>query len=376
MSFTKGPVTVTRLLALGPVPSVTSALEAMKEEPYRPFQDGSEEERACICDFTNHLKGSPDEERSYTWMNGMLHFGIRFDTRKIPAAELSAHIEIRIETLMREKDLAFISKEARISIQDEVKAELLPKQKSVIKVTEVVWDMKKGILYVGSQSPKVVSYLQEFLFRVFRLDIQVLGQVNLASHLLMMDRNALLQGMDRSVAEPLMGELFLGWLWRQSLEQGGKANDDDETCLLFGDSIKLVSEEGKAQEVSLKKGDPVESKAALEALASGMRPAQAKFTLKAGEMEWTFGLSAYGIQPSGLKLPPSTANTPQGRIADRVYLVQEALIALDTRFKAFLAVWREQGPDELHAGLMVWAGAARDQVDAVAEVELDESVLA
>jgi len=221
--------------------------------------------------------------------------------------------------------------------------------------------MKKGLLYVGTQSPKVISYLQEMLFRVFRLDIQVLGQVNLAGVVAPgIGRDGLLQGRDRAAIEMTLGEQFIGWLWRRAIDHGGTGQVDDSTCLMFGDSIKLVSEGGKAKEVSLKKGDPIESKAALTALAAGMRPIQTKLILKDADLEWTFGLSASGLHPSSMKLPPSPSNTKEARICDRVFLTIQALDALDARYKEFLEHWRVEGPEALEDGLKAWAADRRD----------------
>jgi len=355
MSIAKGSVSLTRLQILGPVPTAAQVIEALRQEPCRPFEDGSDEERFGICDFRNYLKGSPKEEDSYTFMDGKVHFGVQQNTRKVPASELEAILEFKLESLAKEQDLAFVGKEMRISLKDEIKADLLKKQRTVSKVTQAIWNLKEGLLLVAGGGKKPLGLVMDILHKRFGAEARSLDPVNLASQLLgNLSEDQLLRGQDREVAAPMMGQAFLAWLWRRAVEQGGTGSEEDSTCVLLLDPMKLVGESGAVKEVTLKKGEPVESRAAMEALVEGMLPASLKLRLLQGDLEWIFTLDQH-LQISGLNLPKTNSKDMVARLADRTFLVEEACAAIDSRFKTFLQeVWVENYNSFL-VDLKTWA---------------------
>ena len=351
MGLVKGSVSISRFQVLGLVPSGEEVIEGLQGKPFRPFHDGVEEERSGVCDALNHLKGGPKNDAP-TFMDGKVLFGLRIDTRKVPASELNAHLDLRLETLMKEKDLVFVGKEARTSLRDEVKAELLGKVRPSTKVTEALWNLRGGSLLVAGGN-KPITMGRALLTELFGSETRALTPVNLASMLLPTSTEAsLLHGQSREIIEPLMGQLFLAWLWKRAQEDGGTANNEDSTSLLFGDSLKLVTDAGTIKEAALKKGEPIESHAALEALAEGMLPASAKVRVLSGDLEWFFTLD-HNLKISGLKLPKTAGNDLVSRIADRLFLVDEVLGHLDLRFKEFLGTW-EAGPDQLQEDAKAW----------------------
>jgi len=158
-----------------------------------------------------------------------------------------------------------------------------------------------------------------------------------------------------------LGEEFLLWLWMRGLTEGGTSSlDGDHSACFLDDAVQLVSERGDVKELSLRKGNPAESREAFEALSRGMRPSKAKVRLLAGDMEWTFTLGAAGLDVSGIKLPPSQAKDPQGRIADRLFLLEEGMEHLERRFGAFLRL-RAEHTNELVADLQRWIRQGLDQ---------------
>ena len=151
-----------------------------------------------------------------------------------------------------------------------------------------------------------------------------------------------------------LGEEFLLWLWMRGLAEGGTSGlEGDHSACFVDDAMQLVTERGDVKELSLRKGNPAESREAFEALSRGMRPAKAKVRLLSGDMEWTFTLGAAGLEISTLKLPPSQAKDPQGRVADRLFLLEEGTAHLERRFQAFLEQ-RAQDPDGLEGALKDW----------------------
>lgn len=173
-----GGVSLKRFQVLGPVPDDIELSMALSKDMFRPFQDGSEEERTGWVDWRNLLITPPDPD--FLTNDRYALFGLRIDTRKIPTALLKAHIDLKLKTLMKEKDLAFVSKEGRISIQDEVKADLLKKVLPTPKVVEVAWDLKGGILITNASSSKAQSALVGLFMKSFGCELQPLVPLPLA----------------------------------------------------------------------------------------------------------------------------------------------------------------------------------------------------
>ena len=155
-----------------------------------------------------------------------------------------------------------------------------------------------------------------------------------------------------------LGEEFLLWLWMRGLTEGGTSGlSGDLSACFVDDAVQLVTERGDVKELSLRKGNPAESREAFEALSRGMRPARAKVRLLSGDLEWTFSLNAATLDASAMKLPPSQAKAAADRAADRLFLLEEGLGHLERRFAAFLEQ-RSGDPDGLGEALRGWVKAA------------------
>lgn len=151
-----------------------------------------------------------------------------------------------------------------------------------------------------------------------------------------------------------LGEEFILWLWMRGLTEGGTSGlDGDQSACFLDDSVQLVTERGDVKELSLRKGNPAESREAFEALSRGMRPNKAKLRILSGDMEWTFTLNAASLDTGGLKLPPTQAKDPAGRVADRLFLLEEGMGHIERRFHAFLEL-RAQLTEELTHELKTW----------------------
>jgi recombination associated protein RdgC len=156
-----------------------------------------------------------------------------------------------------------------------------------------------------------------------------------------------------------LGEEFLLWLWMRSMTEGGASGEDgDGSGCFVDDAIQLASERGEVKEISLRKGNPSESREAFEALSRGMRPAKVKLRILSGDLEWVFTLSAATLDMSMLKLPPSTGKAPHERLHDRIFLLEEGAGHLERRLKHFLYI-RSQDPEALQEAMRGWVRAGR-----------------
>ncbi len=181
MSMLQGTVSLKRFLVLGPVPDPKDLQAGLEQDQFRPFQDGVDEERMGWCDWRNPLITPPDPD--WVSQERFAVLGLRIDTRRVPPTLLKAHMDLRLQTLQKEKDLAFIGKEARISLQDEVKEELLRKVLPTPKVVEVAWDLKGGILWTTASSSKAQGALTTLFIKSFGCEIHPLAPLVLSGRL-------------------------------------------------------------------------------------------------------------------------------------------------------------------------------------------------
>ena len=156
-----------------------------------------------------------------------------------------------------------------------------------------------------------------------------------------------------------LGEEFLLWLWLRSMTEGGASGEEgDGSACFVDDAIQLTSERGEVKEISLRKGNPAESREAFESLSRGMRPAKVKLRILSGDLEWVFTLNAATLDMGTLKLPPSTGKAPHERLHDRIFLLEEGAGHLERRLKRFLRT-RAEDSDGLQEAMRAWVRAGR-----------------
>lgn len=151
-----------------------------------------------------------------------------------------------------------------------------------------------------------------------------------------------------------LGEEMVAWLWYQGQVNGGASGlEGDQSALFMDDSVQLASERGDVKDLSLKKGNPSESREAYEAMSRGMRSYKAKMRLLSGDMEWTFTLASMSLGLSGITMPPSAGKSPHERLHDRIFLLEELYGHIDRRYRVFLKQ-RSEDPEALCKTLKEW----------------------
>jgi DNA recombination-dependent growth factor C len=181
MGLLQGALSIRRFLALGPVPGRDDLCGGLARECYKPFRDGAEEEKFGWADWRNPLVVPADPD--WVFQDRFALFALRTDTRRVPPMLLRAHTELRIQRLMKEKDLAFLGREARVSLQDEVKAELLRKVLPTPRVAEVAWDLKEGLLWTTASNAKMREHLTALCMKSFGVELQPMAPLLLAGRL-------------------------------------------------------------------------------------------------------------------------------------------------------------------------------------------------
>lgn len=330
MGLLKGSTSIHRFEVLGPKPSfagVGDGISPLGLGAFRVPADGAWEIASGFAGPFGPF--SPVEDFQVT--DSHVVFGFRVDTRRVPAATLNAHVENRIKAIFREFTAGFIGKEARLSIKDEVKAELLRRVLPAPRVYEIAWNAAKGELLVFGASGTVLKMIASALMKAFGVELR--------------RKNYWPAGADSSMP-------FLPWLWRRGIEHGGTSGaQDDHSALFVEDALVFAGEQGDVKEISLSHGNPAESDEAFELLSKEMDLVKSKMRLLSGDLEWVFTLGAGEVAFNAVKLPPTTAKQPEDRLVERLFLVAEFLGHMDRRWEQMPFV----EPGELQHDLIAWA---------------------
>ena len=151
-----------------------------------------------------------------------------------------------------------------------------------------------------------------------------------------------------------LGEEFVLWLWMRGTAEGGTSGEsNDHSACFVDDAVMLAAEHGEVKELSLRKGNPAESREAFEALSRGMRPVKAKLRILSGDLEWIFTLTAATLDMGAMKVPPSAAKGEVDRIQERLFLLEEGAGHLERRLGRFLKD-RSGDPDAMQESMCAW----------------------
>lgn len=179
MGLLQGSISLRRFLVLGEVPGEDAVAEGLSKHRFRPFPNNSEDEESVgWADWRNPLIVPADKD----WLRQGRYavFALRMESRKVPPALVKAHTELRMQKLMKQKDLAFVGREAKLSIEDEVRSELIKQVLPVPRVADVAWDLKGGMLFTTAGSSKAQENLVILMKKSFGVEIQLVVPLSLA----------------------------------------------------------------------------------------------------------------------------------------------------------------------------------------------------
>ncbi len=149
-----------------------------------------------------------------------------------------------------------------------------------------------------------------------------------------------------------LGQDFLTWLWYKSEERGGTVflPGTGDIQLVFEKHMLLEYGEGESFEKIVCQGLQAELNEARTGLRMGKKLEQARLHLIMGEYEWHMTLKGSMMEFRSVK-PPKTMegsdesddlDAVEGRLLDRIGLLETATKTIDSFFRLFLEVRLDQ----------------------------------
>lgn len=144
--------------------------------------------------------------------------------------------------------------------------------------------------------------------------------------------------LDQMHRVAFLGPEFLTWLWFRSETCAGEFALDPafgDFEVWFEDKLVVGAATVNAQENLFKGGHPAGSLEARTALRLGKFATEAKLRIVRGAQEWTFGLKAHDLCPTGIKIPGVLSKEDDEIFYERMFLVD----ALDTMLKGLFGLF-------------------------------------
>lgn len=164
--------------------------------------------------------------------------------------------------------------------------------------------------------------------------------------------------VDLIIEKRFLGQEFLTWLWYKSDERGGTVSlpGTGDIQLVFEKHMLLEYGEGEAFEKIICQGLQAELKEARTGLRMGKKLEQARIHMVQGEYEWHMTIKASLLEFRSVKPPRTmaeaeegeTAEALEGRLLDRIGMLEKASRTVDDLFRLFLDVrisparWQEE----------------------------------
>lgn len=154
--------------------------------------------------------------------------------------------------------------------------------------------------------------------------------------------------VDLIVEKRFLGQEFLTWLWFKSDERGGTVfvPETGDIQLVFEKHMLLEYGEGEAFEKIVCQGLQAELKEARTGLRMGKKLEQARIHLVMGNYDWHMTIKASLMEFRNIKPPKTMASSEEsdaleaveGRLLDRIALLQTATRTIDMLFRMFLEI--------------------------------------
>ncbi len=299
---------------------------------------------------------------------------IRTDSRSVPANLLKAYVEIELDSRKR-NGRQRITKAEKLEVTDMVRDKLLKKVLPRVSGVDVAWNLKKGEIWLASQSNAASDTFAQLLRTTFGLEaysadiremVDRVAPKIAAKYSDLLPADMVSEGKpklvpDGKTAIPLpdefIGREFLTWLLYSCDSQGGefRLGDGTQIGVSFDDFIALSSGDADGEKLTLRQGTPSTSAEAMMALRTGRMVDKAKLIVADPEEEWGLILSALDLCVSSMKLPKGEERHPAARIRERCDSIARITRYLERLFVLFLELRVDEGAwEKERSAIAVW----------------------
>jgi len=174
-----------RVVEAIPDPLWAEAHKRLKDNAFRDIDATTDERSFGWCNIDNMLDmdwaESPPEKGHY------LCFALRLDTRRIPPAVFKKHCMIALAAELEQakaEGKAFISKDRRREIREQVMLRLRARSLPVPAVFDAVWSMRTGRVLFCSTNAKAKALFEDHFNLTFGLNLEPLTPFFLAMDIL------------------------------------------------------------------------------------------------------------------------------------------------------------------------------------------------
>jgi hypothetical protein len=349
MGLLKGSVTFSRYRILGALPDRFSEFfnERIRRNAFQNVWRTTDEKMAGWTSVEDALD-TDFPCASYAQGKYML-FSLRIDRKSVPPSLLRLRILEAERKQLAESGQKKLYREQREAIRESVRLDLLSKTLPIPAVHEICWSVPDHVLTFCCLSDKVAGDLQELFRESFSLslspytpwDVEETGVnqqhagTGAGSHAL----PTLPPGIDPLTA----GREFLTWLWFKSEERNGmvRLSGGEESEVFFVRRLVLEAGEGEYAETIVCQGLHADLKEGKEALRQGKKISAARLRMSYDKAEWEFTFKADRFHFQSMKLPTAMESEDEeadreGRILERIYLIEKAAGMMDHFFWLFL----------------------------------------
>lgn len=335
MGFIKGALTFSLYRVDGDLPAQFRNYfdGRIKKYAYRDFVSSAEEKNVGWTSCKNILDtGFTDADYA---VGKYFLFSLRIDRKVIPPSLLKIKYLEAQQQYLAEKEVKNIAKIVRAEIKEMVTLQLMTKVQPVPTFFDVLWSPTENWLLFCSLAEKVRDEFHSLFQDTFQLT---------ALPFVPWDPQ-FLSGQDIAGIDPLViGREFLTWLWFKSEERNGAVMMPGigDVEVIFLKRLLLESGEGEFAEKVVCQGLHTELQEGKEALRRGkkIREAHIKLGRDGADCEFTFKADSFQFQ--SLKLSSATLNADaedndeDGRILERIYLIEQAINTMEDLFRLYL----------------------------------------
>jgi len=291
-----------------------------------------------------------------------LHFGIRIDTNKVPAALRKAWLEMELAATAADNPSGKANraqrKQAKEAVETRCEEEAASGKYRRMQQFPVLWDARPGVLYLGSSGSAAGEPCLALLAQAFDLSLERLTAGRLADQWAENNKHAgELENVVPSVFhadEPeaqiawlrgssgnldFLGNEFLVWLW-WSLETNSDAialGDKSEVVGMLNRTLSLECPRAESGKETITAESPVRLPEAMRAISSGKLPRKSGLLLVRQGVQHEFVLQAETLAVGGAKiqLAESGNSADTGEDDDRIEGLRHLSETIDLLFGAF-----------------------------------------